>query len=50
MNRALHLFFMAKDLSPADRKLVDDAFKSSHGDPTQVEALSKLVADRHGTT
>ena len=45
MNRALHLFFMAKDLSPADRKLVDDAFKSSHGDPTQVEALSKLVAD-----
>ncbi len=45
MNRALHLFFMAKDLSPADRKLVDDAFKASHGDPTQVEALSKLVAD-----
>jgi LysM repeat protein len=45
MTRALHLMFMAKDLPPADRKLVDGAFQASHGDPTQVEALSKLVAD-----
>jgi hypothetical protein len=45
MIKALHLFFMASDMSPADRKLVDDAYKSSKGDPSQVEALSKLVAD-----
>jgi len=45
MTRALHLFFMASDLPPADRKLVDDAYRASHGDPTEVEALSKLVAD-----
>lgn len=45
MAKALHLFLMAEDLPPADRKAVDDAFKASHGDPTQVEALSKLVAD-----
>jgi len=45
MSKALHLFFMAKDLSPADRKLVDQAFVGSHGDPEYVDALSKLVAD-----
>jgi LysM repeat protein len=45
MTGALHLFFMAKDLAPADRKLVGDAFKASHTDPAYVAALSKLVVD-----
>jgi len=45
MTKALHLFFMAKDLPAADRKLVDQAFVGSHGDPDYVDALSKLVAD-----
>jgi len=45
MTSALRLFFMAKDLSPADRKLVDEAFKKSHADPDYVNALKKLVAD-----
>ncbi len=45
MTKALHLFFMAENLPPADRKLVGDAFRASHGDPDYVDALSKLVAD-----
>jgi len=45
MTESLRLFFMAKDLSPADRKLVGEAFKQSHGDPTQTVALTKLVAN-----
>jgi len=45
MTESLRLFFMAKDLSPQDRKLVGDAFKASHGDPTQAVALTKLVAN-----
>lgn len=45
MTSALRLFFMAKDLSPADRKLVGEAFKKSQADPDYVNALKKLVAD-----
>jgi len=45
MDKALHLFFMAKDLPATDRKLVDEAFVRSHGDPDYVDALTKLVAN-----
>ena len=45
MTKGLQLLFLSKDLSPADRKLVDDAFKSTHEDPAQVDALKKLVVD-----
>ncbi len=45
MTKGLQLLFLSKDLSPADRKLVDDAFKSTHEDPAQVDALKKLVVN-----
>jgi len=45
MTDALHLFFMAKDLGPADRKLVGDSFRASHTDHAYVAALAKLVAN-----
>lgn len=45
MTRALHLFSMATNLAPADRKLIADAFRASHADPAYVGALAKLVVD-----